>query len=47
MEESYENQIYSYKKIFKANKPTGSKGNQYYFEFQVEDDKYIISFDGK
>ena len=47
MEESYENQIYSYKKIFKANKPTGSKGNQYYFEFQVEDDKYIISFDSK
>jgi len=49
MEESYENKIYSYKKIFKVNKSTGkgSKGNQYYFEFQIEDDKYIISFDSK
>ena len=49
VEESYENKTYSYKKIFKVNKSTGKgpKGNQYYFEFLIEDDKYIISFDSK
>jgi hypothetical protein len=49
VEESYENKTYSYKKIFKVNKSTekGPKGNQYYFEFLIEDDKYIISFDSK
>ena len=45
VEESYENKTYSYKKIFKVNKST--KGDRYYFEFLIEDDKYIISFDSK
>ena len=50
VEESYENQIYSYNKIFKVNKSSekGSKGNKYYFEYLIDDeDKYIISFDSK
>ncbi len=46
MDEVYDNQMFTYKKIFKVNKTT-EKGNKYYFEFQIEDDKYIISFDSK
>ena len=42
VEEVYNNQMYTYKKIFQVNKST-----KYYFEFQIEDDKYIISFDNK
>ena len=49
IEEKYENQIYYYSKIFKVDKSTGKgkKGNNYYFEFELDDDKYIISFDNK
>ncbi len=49
IEENYENQIYYYKKIFKVDKSTGKgkKANNYYFEFEIGDDKYIISFDSK
>ena len=49
MEESYENQIYYYNKIFKVNKSAGKgkKGNNYYFEFEINDEKYIIKFDSK
>ena len=38
-----------YKKIFKIkkSKEKEKKGNQYYFEFSVGDDKYAISFEGK
>jgi len=42
VEEVYNNQMYTYKKIFQVNKST-----RYYFEFQIEDDEYIISFDNK
>ena len=41
-DENYDNQIYYYKKIFKVNKL-----KKYYFEFEIGDDKYIISFDSK
>ena len=46
MDEVYDNQMFTYNKIFKVNKST-EKGNKYYFEFEIEDDKYIISFDSK
>ena len=42
--ENYDNQIYYYKKIYKVNKLTGKNLNNYYFEFQIDDDKYVISF---
>ena len=49
VEESYENQIYYYKKIFKVDKYAGKgiKGTNYYFEFEVHNEKNIISFDSK
>ena len=48
-EEFYQNQIYFYKKIYKVTKSNekGKKNNNYYFEFELGDDKYIISFDSK
>ena len=50
-EDSYENQKFYYKKIFKVEKPipTGkkSKSKNYYFEFEIEENKYIVSFDAK
>ena len=47
-EETFENKVYYYQKIFKVKKAkTGKKPNNYYFEFEIDDDKYIISFDSK
>ena len=47
-EETFENNVYYYQKIFMVNKAkTGKKANNYYFEFEIDDDKYIISFDSK
>jgi hypothetical protein len=49
IDEQYENQFYYYNKIFKVNKSAGKgkKGNNYYFEFEINDEKYIIKFDSK
>ena len=49
IDEQYINQFYYYNKIFKVNKLAGKgkKGNNYYFEFEINDEKYIISFDSK
>ena len=48
-DEKYENQQYFYKKIFKVNKSIGKgkKRNNYYFEFELGENKYIISFENK
>ena len=48
-EDLYQNKIFYYKKIFKINKSTakGKKANNYYFEFEIDDDKYSISFESK
>ena len=48
-EEDFPNQIYYYKKIFKADKSLGTGKNKtnYHFEFEIGDEKYIISFDSK
>ena len=48
-DETYQNQIYYYKKIFKVDKSLGKgkKKTQYHFEFEIGDEKYIISFDSK
>ena len=41
-EETFENKVYYYQKIFMVNKATtGKKPNNYYFEFEIDDDKYI------
>ena len=45
-EESNENQLYYYRKIFKV-KANEKNNNNYYFEFKINDDKYTISFDSK
>ena len=47
--EKFENKVYYYQKIFMVDKnaTTGKKANNYYFEFEIDDDKYIISFDSK
>jgi len=49
MDESHEDKGYYYQKIFMVNKSatTGKKANNYYFEFEIDDDKYIITFDSK
>jgi hypothetical protein len=49
IDEQYENQLYYYNKIFKVSKSAGKgkKGNNYYFEFEINDEKFIISFDSK
>ena len=49
IEEEYKNQTFYYEKIFKVNKSKGKgkKANNYYFEFVIDDDKYIVSFDSK
>ena len=49
MNEEHENKGYYYQKIYMINKSAtkGKKPNNYYFEFEIEDDKYIISFDSK
>ena len=48
-DEIYDNQKYNYKKIFKVNKSIekGKKKNNYYFEFEIGENKYIISFNSK
>ena len=49
-EDVYKNQTFYYEKIFKVNnksKEKGKKANNYYFNFEINDDKYIISFDSK
>ena len=48
--ENYENKAYNYKKIFRAiNKSKTSKKKEikYYFEFEIGDTKYIISFNAQ
>ena len=47
--EIFENKVYYYQKIFMVNKQatTGKKANNYNFEFEIDDDKYIISFNSK
>ena len=49
MDETFENKVYYYKKIFMVNKSsiTGKSSNSYYSEFQIDDYKYIISFNSK
>ena len=49
MVEAIKNKEYYYIKIFMVNKSskTGKKANSYYFEFQIDDLKYIISFGSK
>ena len=49
LEEQFENQIFYYNKIFKAKKSIGKgkKIKNFYFEFETNDEKYIISFDSK
>jgi hypothetical protein len=49
IDQQYENQIYYYNKIFKVSKSAGKgkNGNKYYFEFEINDEKYIIKFDSK
>ena len=48
-EELYESPNYFYNKIYKVSKSAGkgSKGNNYYFEYELNDEKYVISFDSK
>jgi len=49
MDEIFENKLYYYKKIFMINKSAekGNQNNNYKFEFELDDDKYNISFDSK
>ena len=49
IDEEYKNQIYYYNKIYKVSKSAGKgkKGNNYYFEYEIKDEKYVISFDAK
>ena len=48
-DEQYENKIYFYNKVYKVSKSAGKgkKGNNFYFEFEINDEKYVISFDSK
>ena len=46
VEDNYQNQIYFYMKIFKVKK-TKKKDKQYCFEFEIDDEKYIITFESK
>ena len=45
----FENKEYKYKKVFKVDKSAGKgkKGNDFNFEFEIKDERYIISFDIK
>ena len=49
VDEIYKNQFYYYNKIFKVNSDSGKgkKRNNFYFEFEINDEKYVISFDSK
>ena len=46
-DEKFDKNFYNYKKIYKINKSKkkGKKENKYHFEFELDDDKYIIAFD--
>ncbi len=48
-DEHYENKIYFYNKVYKVSISAGKgkKGNIYYFEYEINDEKYVISFDSK
>ena len=48
-DEQVKNPFYFYNKILKVSKTAGEgkKGNNYYFEFEINDEKYVISFDSK
>ena len=43
-EQLYEKNSYSYRKVYKAIKKSSEKEGQFYFEFELDDIKYIISF---
>ena len=46
--EDYKEQIYFYYKVYKVSKSAGKgKKNNYYFEFEIKDEKYVISFEAK
>ena len=49
IDESFQNQLYYYKKIYKVKKSIGrgNKKTEFYLEFEIGDEKYIISFDIK
>ena len=49
VEEQYENEYHVYNKIYRVSKSAGKgeNGNNYYFEFILNDRKYIITFDSK
>ena len=49
VDERYEDQIYYCNRIFKVRKSAGKgeKDNNYYFEYEKNDDQYIIKFDSK
>ena len=49
IEERYEDKIHYRNRIFKVSKSSAKdkKGNNYYFEFEKNDDQYIIKFDSK
>jgi len=49
MDETNDNNLYYYKKVFMINKSIGKgrRNNEFYFEFDLDDDRYIISFDSK
>ena len=49
VEELYKNQFYFYNKTFKViiDSRKGKKRNNFYFEFEIKDEKYMISFDSK
>ena len=48
-DEKPQNQYYIYNKIYKVSKSAGkgNKGNLYNFEFELNDEKYVIWFDSK
>ena len=43
-DDNYENGIHNYRKIFKAINKSKEKETKYYFEFEIDDTKYIIYF---
>jgi len=49
VDEIVDDPYYYYNKIYKVSKSAGKgkKGNNYHFEFEIDDEKYIIKFDSK
>lgn len=49
VDEVVDDPYYYYNKIYKVSKSAGKgkKGNNYHFEFEIDDEKYIIKFDSK